>query len=163
MFAFEHFGVRPDILTLAKALGSGFPIGATLSSDDIASVMSPGDHGSTFGGNPLACTAALATLDVMEFERLVDNCARMGAYLDESLAPLRDTGCLSLVRGMGLLKGLVLPGENAVAFKGACQRAGLLVGSIGTSVIRLAPPLIARAEDVDLAVDIMAAVCTGRA
>ncbi len=156
LFAFEHYGVTPDILTLAKALGSGFPVGATLSADHVASAMAPGDHGSTFGGNPLACTAALATLDVIEGEKLVDNSANMGAYLMGKLEALSaETPAIKLVRGAGLLIGVVLSGENAVGVKAACAEAGVIVGSIGTSVIRLAPPLIVGTGHIDQVVDVL--------
>lgn len=150
LFAFEHYGVRPDILTLAKALGSGFPIGATLASDETASAMAPGDHGSTFGGNPLACAAALATLDVIEGEQLVDNSAKMGAYLMGRLEALAaETSAIKTVRGKGLLVGIVLAGDNAAAVKEACAEAGVILGSIGTSILRLAPPLIVGMQEVE--------------
>jgi predicted acetylornithine/succinylornithine family transaminase len=159
LFAFEHYGVVPDILTLAKALGSGFPIGATLAADHVASAMAPGDHGSTFGGNPLACTAALATLDVMEREALIENSAAMGAYLVEKLGALAaDLPAISSVRGKGLLVGVVLSGDNAAGVKAACAEEGLILGSIGTSVLRLAPPLIVGTGHIDRAVGILAAV-----
>lgn len=162
-FAFEHFGIRPDIITLAKALGSGFPIGATLATDDVARVFSPGDHGSTFGGNPLACTAALATLDVIKNEKLVENSAKMGAYLSDAIRLLAASeeshDYIESIRGKGLLVGVSFTKPFATIFKDTCAEKGLLVGSIGQFVMRLVPPLIVSKEQIDEAVDIIKDVC----
>lgn len=161
--ASEHFGVKPDIATLAKALGSGFPIGATLATENVASAMGPGDHGSTFGGNPMACAAALATLDVMEEEDLMDNALKLGSYLTDRLTVLLKPGApealIGSVRGFGLLQGVVLNSPVAVELKNKCAELGLLVGSIGDSVLRLAPPLIATRDDIDAAAEILEDAC----
>jgi len=151
--ATENYGVEADIVSLAKALGSGFPVGATLCSDECASVMKPGDHGSTFGGNPLACSAALATLEVIREERLMENAANIGAYMKDALSKMSD-GKISVVRGMGLLMGIELNGPNAVHLKDWCAKNGLLVGSIKDNIIRLAPPMIITKNDADVAMRI---------
>jgi predicted acetylornithine/succinylornithine family transaminase len=161
-FAHEHAGVHPDIVTLAKALGSGFPIGAMLATDDVAKVFGPGDHGSTFGGNPMACTAALATLEVMDEEHLIDNAREMGDYLFSGLSSLKEgvgSDVIKEVRGKGLLIGVELSSDVAQKLKGEAQSRGLLIGNIGTNVLRIAPPLIIDRSHVDEALDILGKAC----
>ena len=154
--AFEHFGVKADITTLAKGIASGMPLGVTLMSQRVAALLAPGDHGSTFGGNPVASAAALATLDVIETERLMENAERTGAYLRERLQA-RVPG-VKETRGLGLLVGAELAEPKAKKVKADAEAAGLLVNAIGESVLRLAPPLVARKEHVDEAVEILAKV-----
>ncbi len=149
-FAFEELGVRPDLVTLAKGLANGLPIGALLVADDVAGAFTPGDHGSTFGGNPVSCAAACAVLDAIDAE-LLDNVQRRGAQLAEALAPL--PGVLS-VRGRGLLVGIEVEGAAADAVE-AARESGLLVLTAGENVVRLAPPLTVTAGDVDDALDIL--------
>lgn len=159
LFAYEHFGVEPDIFTLAKALGGGFPIGALLAKDHVASAFEPGDHGSTFGGNPLACAAGLASLDIILSEKLVDNSEKMGNYLVEKLSAL--SGKYSFVkeiRGKGLMVGIQLSTENAVEIKNKCFDKGYLVGNVGQSIIRILPPLIVCAQDIDGLVNVLDSV-----
>jgi len=152
--ASENFGVKGDIVTLAKALGSGFPIGATLCNEKCASVMGPGDHGSTFGGNPLACSAALATLDVIRKEDLIMNAAKMGTYIKGGINDL-ESFMVREVRGMGLLIGIELNEPKAVEMKNWCAEKGLLVGSIKDNIIRLAPPLMITKSDADFALGVL--------
>jgi acetylornithine aminotransferase len=152
-FAYQHAGVRPDVVTMAKALGSGYPVGATIAVDEVASAIRPGDHGSTFGGNPVACAAALATLDVIEplLEGHVDRVARQ---LGDGLLALRDRigSPGAELRGSGLWYALDL-GERAPA--GAREVAlaalsrGLVVNPVTESALRLAPPLVIEESDVD--------------
>lgn len=143
LFAHEQLGVIPDILTSAKALAGGVPIGAMLVTNDAATGFHPGDHGSTFGGNPLACSAALAVLRAIEEDDLLSNTISVGLFLKKALEDLKQTTQLiSEVRGMGLLIGIGLSLPKAIEIKSACLAEGLLVGSIGTDTIRLAPPLI---------------------
>jgi len=154
LFAYEHFGVEPDIFTLAKALGGGFPIGALLAKEHVASAFEPGDHGSTFGGNPLACAAALAAMEIILSENLVENSEKMGNYLVEKLTEL--AGKYSLIkeiRGKGLMVGIQLTSENAPEIKNKCFEKGYLVGSVGKNIIRLLPPLIVTKQDIDGFVD----------
>ncbi|HET6405699.1 MAG TPA: acetylornithine transaminase [Candidatus Thermoplasmatota archaeon] len=152
--ALEHFGVKADVTTLAKGIASGMPLGVTLMTERVASLLAPGDHGSTFGGNPVASAAALATLDVLEEERLLENAQTMGAYLRER-AQARVPG-VKETRGLGLLVGIEFAEPKAKKVKADAEAAGLLVNAIGESVLRLAPPLVVRQEHVDEAVEILA-------
>jgi acetylornithine aminotransferase/acetylornithine/N-succinyldiaminopimelate aminotransferase len=150
LFGYEHFGVEPDIFTLAKALAGGVPIGALCAKQKIASAFEPGDHGSTFGGNPLACSAGLAVLRTILEENLVSNAEEVGNYLKESLKKLSERSTLiSDVRGLGLMIGLQLSEGRAQEIKGRLFDKGFLVGNVGTDVIRLLPPLIVTKADVD--------------
>ena len=154
-FAFQHYGVKPDILTLAKSLGGGVPIGAVLAREEVASCLGPGDHGSTFGGNPLACRAALAYLQALQGEKAVDNAASMGNYLAGRLHDLAlRHPAVAEVRALGLMAGLHLrvPGAPVVA---ACRERGLLVNCTEEVVVRLLPALNVTRAEVDTAVEIL--------
>ncbi|MBP5273530.1 MAG: acetylornithine transaminase [Abditibacteriota bacterium] len=147
MFAFERFGVKPDILTLAKMLGGGFPIGACLAGEGYQDVFAPGDHASTFGGNPLAATAALTTLKICEEEGLVENADKTGAYLR---GLLKGAECVKEARGFGLMIGVEFEKPIAKKILAAGFEEGIILNAIGDSVIRLVPPLIlteAQAEE----------------
>lgn len=149
-FAFEHEGIGPDIVTLAKALGSGVPIGACLARAEVAAAFEPGNHGSTFGGNPLSCAAALATLDVIEGERLTERAEAMGRYLQRSLKALQGrTEDVKEVRGMGLLIGVEFAQPVAKDLVNAMLGHGILSNATSESVLRLAPPLILTEHDAD--------------
>ena len=147
-FAHSHDGITPDIVTLAKGLGGGLPIGACLAIGPAAELMTPGMHGSTFGGNPVCAAAALAVLRVLDEENLMDNAGVVGNKLQheiESLAhPLVD-----YVRGRGLLRAVVLTAPHAKAVELAARDAGFLVNAAAPDVIRLAPPLIITADQID--------------
>ncbi len=150
-FAVQHDGIEPDMITLAKGLGGGLPIGALLTFGETADLLSPGQHGSTFGGNPVACAAALAVLDTIEAEGLLSHAAEIGHRLTTGLSrhpKVRE------VRGRGLLLGVVLAG-GAREVEAACRAGGVLVNAIGDDVIRLAPPLILTAEQADAAVTVL--------
>lgn len=150
LFSYEHFDVEPDIFTLAKALGGGFPIGALLAKDHVASAFEPGDHGSTFGGNPLACSAGLAALEIILSEKLVENSENMGKYLVEKLTSfVGKYSSIKEIRGKGLMVGIQLSTENAVEIKNKCFEKGYLVGNVGKSIIRVLPPLIVSKQDID--------------
>lgn len=144
MFCYQNFGVTPDIMTLAKGLGGGVPIGAMLCTDQVASGFRVGDHGSTFGGNPLACAAGIAVLEEFEEEGIIDNVQEVSAELFEKLNKLRSKyNCIRSVRGMGLLIGIEF--DDTITAQGMREQLlamGFLVSAIGKSVIRLAPPLI---------------------
>ncbi len=155
MFAWEHYGVKPDVMTLAKALGGGLPIGALLARDEVAAVFQPGTHGSTFGGNPVACAAALAVLDILEEEHLAAHAEHTGSYLMSKLTDLRQQfPFIKEVRGRGLLVGMELDrhGKRVVTL---CQERGLLVNCTVDKVIRFLPPLIITRSEVDEAVAIL--------
>ena len=149
-FAHQHAGITPDVMTLAKGLGGGVPIGACLANER-ADVFEPGDHGSTFGGNPLACTAAAAVLRVIERDGLVGHAAEMGEHLHASLQDLGATD----VRGVGLMQAFQFEEPKAKPFQLACLEAGLVVNAVDDSSIRLVPPLIISAEQVDRAHEVM--------
>lgn len=150
LFSYEHFDVEPDIFTLAKALGGGFPIGALCAKDHVASAFEPGDHGSTFGGNPLACAAGLAVMEIMLGEKLVENSNNMGDYLIEKLTQLsKKHAKITEVRGKGLMIGMQFDCEMAPEVKNKCFDKGYLVGTVGKNILRVLPPLIITKEDID--------------
>jgi predicted acetylornithine/succinylornithine family transaminase len=154
-FAYQHEGVVPDIMTLAKALGSGYPIGACLARPEVADCFEPGNHASTFGGSHLACAAALATLEVIETEGLVENAAVMGARLAEALSPSKSPK-IAEMRGRGLLRAVrFAEGVDAKAVQEKCRDAGLIVNALGPDRLRLAPPLNVTAEEVERAAAII--------
>lgn len=155
-FGFEHYDVRPDIMTLAKTLGGGFPIGACLATDEVASAFQPGNHSSTFGGNPLACAAGLAAVQTIEDEGLVENSAEVGAYFRDSLMRLRDErDDIKEIRGVGLMVAMETNRSDAPDIAARCLREGLIVNAIGSAIIRFLPPLIVTKEDVDAALRIV--------
>lgn len=150
LFAYEHSGVEPDIFTLAKALGGGVPIGAICAKDHVAQAFAPGDHGSTFGGNPLACAAALAVLNTLFDEHLVENAQEMGEYFSSKLCELKNKhAIIADIRGKGLMLGVQLSVDKAADIKKCCFEKGYLIGSVGTNILRLLPPLIATKHDID--------------
>ncbi|WP_432092551.1 acetylornithine transaminase [Streptomyces sp. bgisy100] len=147
---FEHRaqGVEPDIVTLAKGLGGGLPIGATVAFGPAAELLTPGQHGSTFGGNPVACAAALAVLDTIRDEGILDRVKRTGERLRSGIEALGHP-LVGQVRGAGLLLGIVLTESAAPQVQRAAQDAGLLVNAIAPDVVRLAPPLILGDDEAD--------------
>jgi len=158
MFAFEQAGVKPDILTLAKGLGGGVPIGAMLATDAVAASFGPGTHGSTFGGNPLSCTAALTVLEVIENESLLENVKARGAQLMQGLKAMQARfPVIKEVRGQGLLIGAELSIEAGPLIAEA-RESGLLVLSAGPNVLRLLPPLNVSEAEVDEALVTLASV-----
>lgn len=161
LFAHEWSGVHPDIMTLAKALGGGVPIGAMLATDKAAAAFQPGDHASTFGGNPLATAVGCAVLDVMLEEGFLAQAVEQGAYFAQSLQALGEkyqTG--GVVRGRGLMLGLPVQkfGPEIVE---ACRQKGLLINCVGGKTLRFLPPLIVSKEEIDIAVKILDEVLAG--
>ncbi|BCU06227.1 acetylornithine aminotransferase [Allochromatium tepidum] len=149
LFAFRHAGIRPDVVTLAKGLGNGMPIGACLARGAAAEVFSPGSHGSTFGGNPLACRVGRAVLETLIDENLTENAAVQGAYLLDALrAALGETRGVVDIRGRGLMVGIELD-RPCGALVGQALDAGLLINVTAERVIRLLPPLIIDRAQVD--------------
>lgn len=150
LFAYQHYGIEPDIFTLAKALAGGVPIGALLAKENVAAAFEPGDHGSTFGGNPLACSAGLAVMETIINENLAANAERTGNYLKSCLEKLaKKHGIISEIRGAGLMIGIQLSEEKGLEVKNRLFEKGFLVGSVGTRIIRLLPPLVITDKDVD--------------
>jgi acetylornithine/N-succinyldiaminopimelate aminotransferase len=152
-FAFEQLGVQPDLVTLAKGLANGLPIGALLVADEAGGAFAPGDHGSTFGGNPVACAAACAVVDAIDDE-LLANVREQGTALAEGLSSVPG---VEAVRGRGLLLGAVVD-RPAADVVDACRSQGLIVLTAGDDVVRLAPPLTIGQHDVTRALDILDAV-----
>ncbi|MCW2942228.1 MAG: acetylornithine and succinylornithine aminotransferase [Actinomycetia bacterium] len=144
-FAHQHEGVVPDILTLAKGLGGGLPIGACLGFGTAGTLFAKGDHGSTFGGNPVSCAAALAVLSTIEKDGLLDQAASVGEVLKDGLGATAHP-LLAGVRGRGLWLAAVLTGPHAVAVQDAARAAGFLVNAVQPDAVRLAPPLILTTE-----------------
>ncbi len=158
MFAFELAGIQPDILTLAKGLGGGVPIGAMLANDRVAASFGPGTHGSTFGGNPLSCTAALTVLAEIESGQLLVNVQQRGEQLRQGLRDLAARfSIIKDVRGQGLLNGIELD-IDAAGLMLAAREKGLLILMAGPKVLRFLPPLNVSATDVDEALSILGAV-----
>ena len=155
LFAFEKFGVKPDLVCIAKGLGGGFPIGAVVASGKAAECISYGDHGSTFGGNPLACSVALAILEELLEKGVLENVELMGRYFVDKLQTLKEKhNSIVSIRGMGLLLGLQLSTDTK-AFIDRCVDSGLLLVAAGADVVRILPPLNIQKEYIDRAVDII--------
>ena len=156
LFAYEHYGITPDIMSLAKGLGGGVPIGAMLATDKVAAVFQPRTHASTFGGNPLVCAAAIAAIEALLEDGLVlDQCNRMSRYLVERLNQLKDEyhGKVVDVRGKGLLIAMELMREG-VPYVTACMERGVLIGLAGAgNILRFTPPLIVEEKDIDHMID----------
>jgi len=148
--------VTPDLMSSAKGLGGGFPIGALLASEEVGAHLAPGSHGSTFGGNPLACAVALAVLKELR-TGVLEGSREVAARLRAGLEGLTTSGRVERVRGRGMLLGLVLRGVAAGEVMKGARARGLLVNAIGDDVIRLAPPLTLSAAEADLAVERLAA------
>jgi predicted acetylornithine/succinylornithine family transaminase len=157
-WAYQHYEVAPDIMTLAKSLGGGVPIGACLARGAAATTLVPGDHGSTFAGSPLMTSASLAVIEAIEEEHLIANAHAMGAYLKHRLQEPRFEGRITEIRGLGLMLGVELAEPNARKVLQAAFERGLIVNAVGDRTIRLLPPLIINRHDVDHAVAILADV-----
>ena len=150
--SFMNYGVKPDIVSMAKALGGGMPIGAICATEEVSKAFTAGSHGTTFGGHPVCCAAALAAIEEMEDKHLAENAAEMGAYFMEKLKTLPK---VKEVRGQGLLVGIEFDGVNAVDVKHKCFDKKLLITALGDKVIRMVPPLIITKDDCDKAVKII--------
>jgi len=161
LFAYQHYGIEPDIMTLAKGLGGGVPIGAILAQDR-AAVFTPGDHGSTFGGNPLACAAGYAVVKFILDNDIAGNARRVGQYLVDGLEGLKPRfPVITGVRGRGLLVAVELAGDIADSVLRACLEKGLLVNQLKPNALRLMPPLIIGNAEVDQVLAIFADVFSG--
>jgi len=155
LFAYEQSGITPDIMTLAKGLGSGAPVAAMLSTERVAKAFSLGTHGTTFGGNALTCAAGYAVVRAVLDEGLLQRCVERGAYLQERLRELQSKhGHIRAVRGAGLLIGVELDGPGAAAVD-ACRERGLIINCTAEKVLRLCPPLIVSRAEIDQAIEIL--------
>ena len=149
LFAYQHFGVEPDIMTLAKALGNGLPIGAMLAKDFVASAFVHGSHASTFGGTPVVTSAALEVLKVIFEEKILEHCERIGAYFMERLKWLKGRhNSIKELRGMGLMLAVELDAEGEKVVN-ECRERGFLVNCIQDKIIRFIPPLVISKEEID--------------
>ena len=157
MFAYEHYDVKPDIVTMAKGIGNGVTVGAIATTAEIAKALVPGDHGTTFGGNPLACAAVCATLAQFEKKNILAHVQEMGEYLDEKLKELAEKPLVKETRGLGLMRGLEL-NEAAGPYVTKALEKGLILMSAGTNVIRFVPPLVIEKKDIDEMAEILADV-----
>ena len=153
VMSFMHYGIKPDIISMAKALGGGMPIGAICATDEVAAAFTPGSHGTTFGGSPISCAAALAEINELLDRDLAGNAAKMGKYF---MKKLEDLPHVKEVRGQGLLVGVEFDDEiSGVEVKHGCLDRHLLITAIGAHIIRMIPPLIVTEEECDKAVEII--------
>ncbi|MBQ9915175.1 MAG: acetylornithine transaminase [Clostridia bacterium] len=158
-FCYENYGIEPDIFTMAKALGGGVPIGAVCAKDAVCA-FAPGDHGTTFGGNPLATAAGLAVFEAMDAEKLVENAKTVGAYLKKRILDLENP-LVKEVRGMGLLIGVEFSEPVAKEVQAKLFEQKYLCGAVGDKILRLAPPLILTKADADAFVSVLAGILKG--
>lgn len=150
LFGYQLYGVEPDIFTLAKALGGGVPIGAVCAKNFVAQAFEPGDHGSTFGGNPLACAAAVAVMETVLSNKLPEHADEMGNYFQTELKKLSEKHtCITEIRGKGLMIGIQFSIDKAKEIKDMFFDKGYLVGNVGANTLRILPPLIITKEDID--------------
>jgi acetylornithine/N-succinyldiaminopimelate aminotransferase len=155
MFCYKNYGIEPDILTLAKSLGGGFPIGAMIAASRIADLLQPGSHATTFGGSPLACAAALAVFEAIEKEKLLSNAVITGSYLFRRLNELKKKhAVIREVRGMALMVGVELAVEGKSVYE-ECLKRRLLINCTQGNVLRLMPPLVVKEKEIDRAVQIL--------
>lgn len=162
LFAYEQLGVEPDIMTLAKGLGGGMPIGACLAKEAVAAVFTAGSHASTFGGNPLACAAGLAVCRILIEGRVLEQARRMGDYLAKGLADFKDRHrAVRDVRGLGLLQGLEVE-IDAKAVVADCLTRGVLVNATSERVLRFVPPLIISQAEIDRVLETLSSIFNQR-
>lgn len=157
LYAFEHYGIKPDVFTTAKALGCGVPVGAFVARGEVADAMVPGDHGTTYGGNPLACAAVSRVYDMFESHEILSHVNEVGRYLEEKLEKIsKEFPCIIERRGKGLLQGLALKKEKpAGEVINKAMDNGLIIISAGGNVLRFVPPLIITKENVDEMTEIL--------
>ena len=154
-FAYEHEKIKPDIVMLAKGLANGIPIGVTIAKEEVAASFEKGDHGSTFGGNPVSCAAANYTVDYIMNNKLIENAAKQGAYIIEKIKSLKNSN-IKEIRGKGLMIGITIEG-NAKEVVSKCNENGLLVNSPDDNILRLLPPLTIDKKTIDKAIKILGA------
>jgi acetylornithine/N-succinyldiaminopimelate aminotransferase len=149
-FAYEHYGVEPDIMSLAKALGNGFPVGAIVARDEVMEAFVPGTHASTFGGNPLAASTVIATINTLLDESVIKNCQEMGEYLFQGLLAMKEKYSFIVdIRGMGLIRGIELSIDGDVVQK-EFMKEGIILNCTKGKILRLVPPLIIKKEEIDI-------------
>ena len=160
-FAHQHYGIRPDVMTLAKSLANGVPAGAIVALDDAASAFKPGDHGSTFGGSPLVCAAARATLSAHAEEHTGSNAILMGERLREGLTRIaEESGGIADVRGVGLMNAVSLAAPSAQEIASSALQRGFVLNAIGERILRFLPPLVCNTDEIDSLLGILAELIT---
>lgn len=153
MFAYKHFGIEPDAMSLAKSLGGGMPIGALVVKEKHAGILTPGSHASTFGGGPVVCAAALGVFDAIEQDNLLENTVKMGDYLVEKLTEMRKKyPVIKSVHGKGLMIGVTLDMEDAGKIYENCVKEGLLINCTQKNVLRIMPPMTVSKREIDTAI-----------
>ncbi|MBA7563150.1 aspartate aminotransferase family protein [Candidatus Atribacteria bacterium 1244-E10-H5-B2] len=156
VFAYQYYNVEPDILTLAKSLGGGLPIGALIAKEKVASSFKPGDHGTTFGGNPVACAAAIAYLKVLQQENLITKCKEKGEYFKKKIEELKEKypKFIKEARIIGLMVGLEIEKDGPEVVK-KCFEKGVLINCTAGNVLRFLPPLIIEKEEIDYLIEVL--------
>lgn len=156
VFTYQYYNVEPDILTLAKSLGGGLPIGALIAKEKVASSFKPGDHGTTFGGNPVACAAAIANLKVLQEENLIAKCQEKGEYFKKKLEELKEKypEYIKEIRVLGLMVGLEIKKDGPEVVK-KCLEKGVLINCTAGNVLRFLPPLIVKEEEIDYLIEVL--------
>lgn len=159
LFSFEHFGIQPDIITMAKGIAAGIPMGACLAREEVGTAFSTGDHGSTFGGNALACAAADKVLDILK-NGLLESSSAVGEYLGERLAHLSKYDFIADIRGRGLMRGIQLIDKiPAAVFEGKLKERGYLVNVAGNNTLRIIPPLTIQKSEIDGLIGALDDIC----
>jgi acetylornithine/N-succinyldiaminopimelate aminotransferase len=157
LFAYEQFDIEPDVMSIAKGLGSGFPIGAIIANEKCAKALDPGSHGSTFGGNPLASSAGLATVEHLVTSQTIQHASEMGTYLEDKLQALKTTFTqIAEVRGKGLLQGIVV--KDAIGVVEKARENKVLLLTAGPGVVRVLPPLTTTKDEIDRLIDVLNSV-----
>jgi len=155
LFAYQNFGIVPDIMTLAKTLGGGFPVGAMLAKKELADLMVPGTHASTFGGSPLACASCLAVIETIEKKKLLENVREMGEYLYQKLLYLKEKyPFITKIKGLGLMRAIELEGEGNWLVS-LCAENGLLINCTHGNVIRIMPAITVNKKEIDEGIEII--------
>jgi acetylornithine/N-succinyldiaminopimelate aminotransferase len=162
MFAYQHYGVRPDVVTVAKPIASGLPLGAILTTEEVSKAFHPGMHGTTFGGGPLACAVALSVLETIEKEKLLEHVNEMGEYFRKQIAKLDEKhACVTDVRGIGLMVGVELDdAEKAKAVVKGMMERGIIINRTHDTTLRFLPPFIIKKKHVDEVVNALDEVLT---
>jgi len=156
MFAFQHYGVIPDVMTLAKSLGGGFPIGAMVVSDKFSNILGPGSHASTFGGSPVVCAAALGVFEAIKKQRLLKNTRDMSKYIKMRLELLKkEFPVINSIKILGLMIGMDLNMDDGSIIYEGCLKKGLLINCTQGNILRIMPPLSVKKQEVDRAIDIL--------
>jgi acetylornithine/succinyldiaminopimelate/putrescine aminotransferase len=157
-FGYQHYDVTPDIMTMAKALGGGVAIGAIMANEEVSASLVPGKHASTFGGNSLACAAAIAVIEAIEEDNLLENATRIGEYTKSKLQQLKQKHyIIDSIRGIGLMIGVQLT-SSGVDIANVCLDKGLRINCTNNTVLRFMPPMIANENHIDDAIEILDAV-----